>query len=184
MDESKFCTECGKPVEAGMQFCPQCGKVVSGSAADEKIKEQEEEIGKFVTIARRNWLIFILAIYAIPAIILGLVALIDAPASASAIWSSAEFQEWIHAHSISLTQADLQNYITYASSLALASGICALISLIMIFLRKLWIVAVVACLMAAILCFWSIFGVFIGILVTWMIVGSKDIFEDQPKVAE
>ncbi len=184
MDESRFCTECGKPVEAGMQFCPQCGKVISGSAADEEMKKQEKEFGEYISLARRNWLIFVLAIYAIPAIVVGLIALIDAPSSASAIWSSTEFQEWIRSHGITITLADLQSYITYAASLTLGSGVCAMISLILIFLKKLWIIAVATCMMAAILCFWSIFGMFIGFLVTWMIIGAKDIFEEKPEAAE
>ena len=73
MDESKFCTGCGKPIEPGMQFCPQCGVVVSGSAADEQYKETEKEIRGIMIQSRRNWLIFFLAIYAIPVIIAAII---------------------------------------------------------------------------------------------------------------
>ena len=74
MDESKFCTGCGKPIEPGMQFCPQCGVVVSGSAADEQYKETEKEIRGIMIQSRRNWLIFFLAIYAIPVIIAAIIS--------------------------------------------------------------------------------------------------------------
>ena len=178
MEESKFCTGCGKTIEPGMQFCPQCGKVVAGSAADEEIKEQQKEFNQVLLGARRNWLIFFLAIYAIPAIIAASIAIIDASATAQAIWSSDEFQSWLHSHGYTFTLDDIQNYITYAGCLALTSGICALVSLIFIYLKKMWIVSVIACLAAAILCFWSVFGIIIGFLVAWMIIGSKDLFEN------
>ena len=184
MDESKFCSGCGKTLEPGMQFCPQCGMVVSGSAADEDFKEKQKEFNFLVLNARRNWLIFLLSVYAIPVIILSIIALADASSTASAVWSSSEFQDWIKSHGYNYTLQDVQNFITYAAALALGSGICALISLIFVYLKKMWIIAVVACFAAAILCFWSIIGIIIGFMVAFMIFGSKDLFEDQPETAE
>ena len=122
MDESKFCTGCGKPIEPGMQFCPQCGVVVSGSAADEQFKENEKEIRGILIQSRRNWLIFFLAIYAIPVIIAAIIALVDASSSANAIWENASFQKWLSEHHISMTVGDIQNYITGAATMALLSG--------------------------------------------------------------
>jgi predicted PurR-regulated permease PerM len=184
MDESKFCSGCGKTLEPGMQFCPQCGMVVAGSAADEDFKEKQEEFRQIISNSRRNWLIFLLSIYAIPVIIMAIVALVDASATASAVWSSSEFQDWLHSHNLNYTQQDIQNYITYAAALGLGSGICALISLIFVYLRKAWIIAVIACFAAAILCFWSVFGIIIGFMVAFMIFGSKDLFQAQPAAVE
>ncbi len=178
MEESKFCTGCGKTIEPGMQFCPQCGMVVSGSEADEEFKEKQKEFYQLMLGARRSWLIFFLAIYAIPVIIASIIAIVDASATANAIWASDEFQSWIQSHGYSYTLQDVQNYVTYAGCLALGSGICAMVSLIFVYMKKMWIVAVVACLAASILCFWSIFGIIIGFLVTWMIIGSKELFEN------
>lgn len=184
MDESKFCTGCGKPIEPGMQFCPQCGMVVSGSAADEQFKENEKEIRGILIQSRRNWLIFFLAIYAIPVIIAAIIALVDASSSANAIWENASFQKWLSEHHISMTVNDIQNYITGAATMALLSGICAGVSLVCVYLRKKWIIAVIACFAAAILCVWSIFGIIIGFLVGWMIITSKDVFNDWPEGTE
>ncbi len=178
MDESKFCTGCGHAVEPDMQFCPQCGKVISGSAAEASLKDQEKEINSLVLMARRNWLIFLLAIYAIPVIIISAIALFEASSMASAIWASDEFRDWMQSHGFDFTQQNIQNYLTYAAGLGLGSGISAMISLICVYMRKMWIIAVITCLAATILCFWSIIGIIIGFLVTWMIIGSRDIFED------
>jgi hypothetical protein len=184
MDESKFCSECGRSLDPGMQFCPQCGKVVSGSQTEEEMKKEAKEFGKALLDVRRSWLLFFLGIYAIPAIIAAAIALADAPAAASAIWSSTEFQDWLVNHGYHFTQMDIQNYFTTGAGLALASGICALISFICVYLRKYWIIAVAACAIASVLCFWSIFGLFIGIMVTFMIVGAKDGFVDTAAPAE
>ena len=184
MEDSKFCTGCGKAIEPRMQFCPQCGCVVSGSAAEAEFEERKQEFNEAVRFARRNWLIFLLAVYSIPVIVATLYTLFDASSIASAVWSSSEFQNWIETHGYNFTQSDIQNYITYAAGLGLASGICAMVSLICIYLKQYWIVAVLACFIAAFLCFWSIFGVIIGIIVGWMIFSAKDIFDEQPKAAE
>ena len=180
MDESKFCTGCGKPIEPGMQFCPQCGMVVKGSATEEEIKEQEKEIRGILIQSRRNWLIFLLAIYAIPVIIAAIVAFADASNTANAIWNNDSFQTWIKDHGANITLSDIQNYITGGATMALLSGICAGVSLVCVYLRKKWIIAVIACFAAAILCAWSVFGIIIGFLVGWMILTSKDIFDDWP----
>ena len=181
MDETKFCTECGKPVDPGMQFCPQCGKVVSGSAADERFKEDEKELRGLINQSRRNWLLFFLAIYAIPVIILTIIALVDAPNTANAIWKNESFQQWIIDHKLDITLSDVKNYITWAAAMGLVSGLCAGVSLVCVYLRKKWLIAVIACFIAAVLSVWSFFGIIIGFLVGWMIITSKEIFEDQPE---
>jgi len=184
MESSNFCTGCGKELEPGMQFCPQCGLVVSGSAADEEFKEKQKMLSGFIKESRRNWLVFLLGIYAFPVIIAAIITLIDASSVASAVWSSSEFQDWIQSHGYSYTESDIKNYITYAACLALASGICAAISMTFTCLRKNWIIAVAGCFMAAVLCFWSVFGIIIGFLVLWMLITSRDLFEDAPAEAE
>jgi len=167
-----------------MQFCPQCGRVVSGSQADMEFKETEKKLDEAISYARRNWLIFLLAIYAIPVVIASIIALADASNISHSIWASTEFQKWMETHGRTYTQADIQNLITTAASLELASGLCAGVSLVLVFMRKYWIIAVIACFAAAILCFWSLFGMLIGLLVGFMLVGAKDIFIDTAKPPE
>ncbi len=153
--------------------------VISGSAADVEFKERQEEFNKAVGMVRRNWLIFLLAIYAIPVIITTIVALVDASNIANSIWVSDEFQKWITDHGYNYTKSDIQGFITTAAGLGLASGICATVSLVLVYKRRHWVIAVATCFIAAFLCFWSFFGIIIGILVGWMLVVSRDIFEDE-----
>ena len=178
MDESKFCTDCGKPIEPGMQFCPQCGKVVSGSQADVEFQEQQAEMVEYFMQGRRSWLMFIMLIYIIPVIIVSIAVIVNASNTADIIWASDEFQKWMDTHHISWTLNDVKNYVTYIGAIALASGICALGSFILLYLKKYWGICVALCFIAAFLCFWSFFGVIIGILVAWMIIGVKPVFQE------
>ena len=178
MSDTQFCTGCGRELEPGMQFCPQCGKVVKGSDAESEIMARQEEFNTAVREGHRNWLIFIITLYALPVIVLGIMGLMEAPSLAHTIYFSEEFQDWIISHGYTFTLADVENYLTYAAGLIVGSGVCAMITVVCIALRKMWIVAVIACLISAMLCFWSVFGLLIGLLVAWQIFRSRDIFTE------
>jgi hypothetical protein len=179
MTDTKFCSGCGKETDAGMQFCPYCGKVVAGTDADARQKEMASEFQTVMKESRKAWLSFALGIYAMPIIIIAIIALIDAGNTASTIWNNADFQNWNAAHNQSITLDELKNYVTYLGVIALSSGILALISFFLIYKGQKRMIAFVCCLIAAFLCFWSIFGLFIGVLVAWMILGAKDLFDDE-----
>ena len=181
MTDKIFCAGCGKELEPDMQFCPKCGRVVTGSETEQEIKEQTEKFKFVIMESRRLWLMFFLAVYFIPVIIFSIFALIDASNISESIWVSDEFQKWIQTHGFNYTQDDIKNYITYASAMALVSGLSAAVSFFCIRIRKHWPVAVGACILAAILCFWSIFGLIVGFIVSWMIIGARDLFVDIPK---
>ncbi len=177
MAEAKFCTACGCDLQAGMRFCPQCGQVVAGSDADEEMKRRMAEIDDVLREGRMNWIFFAIALYAIPVTIAGLFALIDSGATASTLWSNVDFQNWISTHGYDITLKDVETYVAVAAGLALASGACAMVSMFLVFKRKRWSIAVIACLLASALCFWSVFGLFIGLLMTWMLYASKESFD-------
>ena len=175
-EDSKFCTGCGRGLEPGMQFCPQCGRVVSGSETEEEYRQKAVEVEQFLAESRFNWVIFALAIYAIPTTIAGLLLLIDAGAMADTVWSNADFQNWVISHDYDITVDSVKNYITIVAGLCLASGLCALVSMACVIRRKMWKIAVIACAAAAVLCCWSLFGIFIGLLMAWFVYSLKEMF--------
>lgn len=180
-EEQNFCTGCGCNLGPGMQFCPQCGKVVEGTDAQEKQNMEYMAMEQMVTESRRNFMILALAIYAIPAIIAGLIAIIDAGNTAAVIFSNTDFQKFYLEHGWHFTQGDLQNYITYIAIMELVSGACVFGSLVCVYKHMKQKIAFVLCLIGAILCIWSIFGALIGILMAWNIYGSNELFDDEPK---
>ncbi|MBR2255539.1 MAG: zinc-ribbon domain-containing protein [Candidatus Methanomethylophilaceae archaeon] len=183
MDDSNFCSSCGRKLEAGMQFCPQCGAVVSGSEADQRTKEMMGEYREIMTENRRLWLLMLLGVYSIPVIVSAIIILVDAGNLASAVFGNDNFQNWIHSHDLHYTESDIKNYITIAGATGLVSGICVFVSFILTYKRTLWIVAVATCILGAVFCFWSVFGIIIGFLVSWLIIGSKDLYVNDPKMA-
>lgn len=176
MDQKRFCSGCGKQLEDDMQFCPQCGKVVSGSNAEAELKERERRFTDMVMDNHRFWLVFLLAAYAIPAVVMGVVMFAESTALASSIYASPEFHDWVVSHGYTITEEEIKSYLTYVAGLVLGSGACAAVSLVCVYIRKYWIIAVATCVMAAMLCFWSLFGLLIGLLVAWQIFGSKPMF--------
>lgn len=183
MAEKVFCSKCGKELEFGMQFCPACGQVIAGTDADKAFKKEQEEIEMVIKEGNVMWLTFFLAVYAIPAIIFGAFILADTAQLTSAIMADEGIIKWFLEHGIVLTPEMVSGYFTSIGSAELASGILVLASLFCVYKRKYWIFAVIFCFFGAIMCTWSVFGVFIGILVTIMIYTSKDIFEDAKKPA-
>ncbi len=177
MDKAiNFCTACGRNLEPGMQFCPQCGQMVPGSDAEAELKSRASDIDAFMRESRLNWILFAVAMYAIPVTIFGLMALLDAGATADMVWSNSEFQNWLSTHGYSVTVDDVRTYLLVAAGTAFGSGLCALVSMACVIKRRMWKLAVVACFLAAVLCCWSIFGFFIGMMMTWLIYSVKDAF--------
>lgn len=162
---------------AGSKFCPECGSIVEGTEFE---KQRTKEMNDMVRENGFNTVKFLLTIYAIPIIIIGIIDIVNASANANALWSNQSFQEWLKTQTLfkGLTLATLTDYFTYLGYLAVISGIGAAVSLVFVTIRRYWLFAVIGCMVAAIFCFWSIFGLFIGFFVTWMILDLKPFFEE------
>ena len=118
---------------------------------------------------------FLLMIYAIPALIWAVYVLTDTSALVQIVLATADLQSWFASHT-EVTYDTIATYITASGVMIAVSCGCALISFICCYLRRYWIVAVAACFLAAFFCISSIFGVIVGIFVGWMIITAKDTF--------
>ena len=177
MSQDYFCSQCGNKLEPYMQFCPKCGTVISGSAAEEQMIQDQQEAYMQYHESRMNLIMFLLAIYSIPVLLMGIIILIDAEMAANTIWASDEFQNWIINHpDIDVNVADIKDCFTALGTMCTLSGVAGVISLICILARKYWIVATVACFISTLLCIWSVFGFIIGFFVSMMILSGKDYF--------
>lgn len=183
-EEHKFCTACGCNLGPKMQFCPQCGQVVEGTDASAKQEEFNNSMQAMMKESQRNFLTIAILAYALPAIVIGILGLIDASNSATAIWNNVDFQNYYHSHHWKFTQADLNNYITYVGAMELASGLCAAGCVLCIVKRINHTLAFILCLIAAFLCIWSIFGTLLGFLMAWSIFGAKELFDKEPVVKD
>lgn len=182
VEEEQFCTKCGKKVPVGAQYCQQCGEPVAGSSAEQQRQKMYQEYDEMVKEGRMTWIMFLLIIYAVPALIMAIWVLCDTSALANSIWTNADFQTWFQEHT-DVTLDTIKTYISTMGYMILISAVCACVSTICVIKRNWWMIAVVTCFIAAIFCIGSIFGMLIGILVGWMIYSARDSFIDQKGVA-
>ncbi len=178
-DSQKFCTSCGCNIGPDMQFCPQCGRVVEGTEASCKQAQMRKETEQMINDGRRTYLSFAILVYALPAIIAGIVAIIEASHVANALFSNDDFLHYYASHDWSFSKGDLEHYIMYIAAMEIASGACAAATVYFIQKKKQRKLAFLFCMIASVLCIWSIFGMFIGFLMSWTVYDSDGIFEDE-----
>lgn len=178
MTQDYFCSQCGNKLEPHMQFCPKCGTVIAGSAAEEQMIADQQSYYMEYQENKMSVVFFALAIYAIPALIFGLIILLNADLAASTIWTDIDFQNWLlaHADEVSITESDFKTYFNVIGGMCTISGIAGIVSMVTIGIRKYWIVSTAACFISTVLCIWSVFGFIIGLFVSLMILGAKDFF--------
>lgn len=176
MSDDKFCTKCGSKVPASAQFCQECGEVVAGSEAYRQREEDMATFNKTIAESRTMWLRFLLALYGLPALVMGIYIVLDASSIANTAWNNGDILNWLNEHDITYDQ--LLDYVNYVGYLVIASGALVTISLVLTCLQRFRIIAFTCCLIGSFLCFFSLFGMLIGIMVSWMILSAKDTYKD------
>ena len=162
---------------AGSSFCSKCGAVVAGSEAE---KQQVSEMQTMMKESSFMWVKFLLIIYAVPIIIVGIVNLINADANATATFNEilrVYGQKYIDDNH--LTVDLLKSGFVAAGVMAVISGASAAASLIFVHMKKNWLLAFICCIVATITAVWSIIGIFVGIFVCWMVFDLKPYFDEE-----
>ena len=176
-DRYDFCVDCGCRLRPDAYFCPECGAPVGGSEPPAGGRYSENDPSPAVTESRIRTLTLALGLYCIPVIILSFVFVFDASVMAETIYDNADFQQWLADNlDFALTENEFRSALLSVGGLAMASGIMAFISMVCVIIRRHATIAFVTCLLAAILCFWSIAGLVIGMLVALYIRSSEGIF--------
>lgn len=179
MEHNRYCTECGYQLEPEMEFCPVCGRVVGGSHAEEEMIARQEAALDRMNRAARSRLLACLLVYAIPAIVSGIVLMIDSVPIADGIWSDADFRQVLDDYGVSASRDEVLEGIRYAAKLIVISGACAAVCALLVHLGRFRVLATICCGAAALLCYWSVLGMIIGILVTWRVFRSSSLFTDR-----
>lgn len=178
-EQQKFCTACGCNVPEGAQYCPECGRPLEGSEAQAKQAEMTRNMETMYLESRRNFLTFALSIYAFPAVIFGLLAILDAGHTAHVIWNNVDFQHYIQSHGWDITEETIKNAVLSIGAVEVVSGLCAGVSLYFVYKGVKRKIATILCIVAAALCTWSLLGVFLGMMMALNIHGEKDLFSDE-----
>lgn len=176
MAEPKFCIKCGANLSPGACYCPECGSAIEGTPAFEQQMDHFKEMRKS---AMRSFLSFGLAIYVIPAVIAAIIMIIDAGNTASVLFGNSDFLHWRESHGFTFSESDLQTYIMCIGGMELASGLLAGATWFLVQKGVKRKVAMVCCILAAVLCVWSFVGMFLGFLMAWNVHDAKEIFTDE-----
>lgn len=176
---NKFCTKCGRNLPDNAQFCDQCGAVVVGTEADIQQKEEQKKMEGAIRDSQMNLLTFLFLIYAIPVLILSIVALCNIDQTMNILAGSKEWADFIKQYPQYTIQMVRDAY-TACLICWIGSGALALVSGVCVVKRKWWLVATVCSFIATILCLGNIFGIIIGFFVSWMTLSAKDGFVNDP----
>ncbi len=173
-ENDKFCTKCGQNISASVRFCPSCGARVQGPT-DEEISAEK---GAFVqAMAGRLKLASVMMIvYSVPFLILGVYCLADASGLAAGVFNEPAFAEAIDYYG--LTQAEVADLFGSVGILYILSSVFGLASAFLCYKRRMYWVALIACILSFLTGVAGFFALFMGLLAFWMILGGRFAFEE------
>jgi len=168
MDDLNFCPTCGKSLPLGTSYCPACGARLNDPQADQmETAVATKESSDRILVAT----ILILLNAAI--LIIGGVYL---------YFTATEISEYAFDITPSLidsfTVESLAGFIKSLALIGIIGGAIGLVSALLVFMRRLWILAVIFCLVAAAIGITTLIGLVLGLIAIWMLFKSKPLFTD------
>lgn len=173
MDDITFCTACGKQLEADTQYCPACGTTVVGSnaAANQNTKTKQASNEKVRLAA-----IFLFA-GALFTLIMGAYFTFDTESLVNMMKEAYESIGYDIETMFQMTLAEIKDYFVLLGYLLLACGVFCLISGVLSFIGRFWIITLISALIATLLGLTTLLGLIFGLLACWYIYTNKDAFE-------
>ena len=166
MYDLNFCPSCGKELPSGATYCPQCGNSMGGPAAD----TGNEQFEKGKNLERAKIAGVLILINGIILIALGLWIYVDA---------AEIMRQAVDAYPELFVDLDVGAITSVMESMGIAAvlfGIAGLVSAGLTFARKLWPVALVLCLLSALVGIFSLIGIVLGLIAFWLILKAKPVF--------
>lgn len=168
-DQIEFCAQCGAKLSLNTKYCPECGNRVPGR--NQEAVEAEKEMIRTAIRSRPRWAGYLMLIYGIPLLCMGLYYLIDAQGITDMLWQNSTFVDQMN--SLGITMEEFEKYLIYFGSAWIISGASGIISAALCFTRKHYYVALVLCIISAILAVSGFIAMFFGLISFWIILSSK-----------
>lgn len=179
-DQIEFCTQCGAKLSLNTKYCPECGNRVPGR--NPEAVEADKEMVRTALRSRLSWAGFMMLIYGLPLLIMGLYYFIDAQGITDMLWQNSTFVEQMK--ELGITQAEFEQYVVYLGTAWIISGASGVISAALCFRRKGYYPALVLCIVSAILAVSGVFAFFLGLIAFWVILSSKAGFKEYAEKLE
>ena len=166
MHDLNFCPACGKDLPPGATYCPACGNSMGAPAAD-PMNEQFER-GKSLERAKIAGVLIL--INGIILIALGFWIYVDA---AEMVRQTVEMYPEL------FVGVDADAMVSLIETMGIAAvifGAVGIVSAGLAFARRLWPVAMVLCLLSALVGVFSLIGIVLGLIAFWMMMKAKPVF--------
>lgn len=176
MDEDiNFCPHCGKDVKEGMPYCPACGVRLNDPYA-EKV---QDETAKKNADGKVNIAVVLILLYSVPLILISLWLYFAAAGAVADIYGDPAYADTIQMLTdVGYTQASFTGLIEILCLAGIIFGAIGLVPAVLAFKRRFWTVTIIFCLVSAILCALSIFGIIMGLIAFYMLYKAKPAFRD------
>ena len=168
MDEDNtlnFCTGCGANIRSSDEFCPSCGL---------SLKEKKAPAAR--QYEQKTYRLYIVAILGVIWAIYALFYGIDLISNIDQAMNNLTSNPYWDAISDIYTEDVLKSLMITLAYLMIASGILAAITAVFCILKKMYIVALIACILGSILSLIFIVGI-VGFICVYLITKSKWEFE-------
>jgi len=120
---------------------------------------------------------FLLVAYALPVCLIAIALVAASGSIADTIWENADARQAMIDAGYATKQA-LIDALTLAGGMMLASGACVAASFFLTMIRKLWILALILCIVGSVLAYSSIIGLIVGLIVSYFVYTLKPTFAD------
>lgn len=193
-----FCPKCGAKIHESADFCPECGNPVHGVVAAAPtfggpVVGAPDMTDKKAADSRLMWVTVLTAIFAIFAIIGGIYSVVGIDSMIQMLKDVLGTDGWTQFLSdMGMTEAQLHDYIVNSGYISIITGVIVAITLVLVVIRKNWMIAVATCALGSVSCFFTIavvpssmvsstafsaaFQFVIGMIVTYLIYKSKAAF--------
>jgi|GEM_PF-1263158 len=170
----RFCSNCGASFSAETKYCPECGNRVPGM--DPKAVEADREVIRESVKVRTKWAGYIMLIYGIPLLCLGLYYFIDAQGIVDMLGENSAIVEQMN--ELGITKSEVEEYLIYFGSAWIIAGVAGIVSSVLCFKRTHYYFALSLCAISALFAASGLFMLLLGIMAFWMILTSKYGFKE------
>jgi heme/copper-type cytochrome/quinol oxidase subunit 3 len=163
MDDIGFCPRCGKELSAGATYCPACGARLNDPQSDMRETAALDAKNK----GRLNIALWILILFAAFSLITGIYILFNAAGVAEMFYDVIEEMA-----PGTFTLEFLTTLMKWSAVASLFSGALCAAAAVMVLKRRLWVAAVVLCVVTAFL------GSIFCLISAWLVYKAKSSFQD------
>jgi len=171
MDDINFCPACGKNVSPGTLFCPACGMRLNAAEGRGTVVTKYTTATDGVPAGRAKIAAALLLINAAILFLFAFFILTSAAELAQEMFDMPIFADLY-------TVEEMTELIRQIGMASAAGGAVGVIAAVLALMRRLWVAAIILCLMSASVGLMSLIGVVLGLIAFWMLLKARPVFRD------